>query len=359
MIRFVGRKLDHWLKSENRKPLVLRGARQVGKTWLVRDLAHRHGLDLIELNLERFPHLADLFAGNDPPEILQNIAAETSTAIDPASALLFLDEIQATPELFGKLRWFQEEMPDLSVIAAGSLLEFALRDYPYSMPVGRITYFYLEQMSFCEFLLASGNEPLYQKLVSYELGKGIPRSLHQKCLKFYHQYCLVGGMPEVVHEWVESQDPTSCLKLQQDLLATYRDDFHKYGGEMDARLLADIMLSVSRQLGSKFVYSRVNPSLKIQPIKKAFSLLCQAKVCSKVLHTTGNGLPLGAESNDKFFKVLMIDIGLVSAQLGLSAIKRSDQRDFGFTNKGGLAEQFVGQQLRAVQTPSMDPQMFY
>ncbi|MBC2743941.1 MAG: ATP-binding protein [Desulfosarcina sp.] len=359
MIRFVGRKLDQWLKSKIRKPLVLRGARQVGKTWLVRDFAHRHGLYLIELNLERFPHLADLFAVNDPAEILQNIEAEISTTIDPASVLLFLDEIQTAPELFGKLRWFKEEMPGLPVIAAGSLLEFALRDYPYSMPTGRITYFYLEQMSFFEFLLSSGNEPLYQKLISYDLGQDIPRPLHQKCLEYYYHYCLVGGMPEVVQEWVENQDPASCLKLQQDLLATYRDDFHKYGGEMDARLLADIMLSVSRQLGNKFVYSRVDPSLKILPVKKAFSLLCQAKVCSKVLHTTGNGLPLGAESNAKFFKTLMIDIGLVSAQLGLSAIKRTDQRDLFFSNKGGLAEQFVGQQLRTVQTPSMDPQLFY
>ena len=138
MIRFVERELDHWLKSKNRKPLVLRGARQVGKTWLVRDFACRHGLHLIELNIERFPHLADLFAENDPAEILKNIAAEMSTAIDPVSALLFLDEIQVAPELFSKLRWFQEEMPGLPVIAAGSLLEFALRDYPYSMPVGRI-----------------------------------------------------------------------------------------------------------------------------------------------------------------------------------------------------------------------------
>ncbi len=359
MIRFAGHKLTQWLKSKNRKPLILRGARQVGKTWLVRDFAHRHGLSLIELNLERFPHLADLFAGNNPAEILQNIAAELSMTIDPASALLFMDEIQAAPELLGKLRWFKEEMPDLPVIAAGSLLEFALRDYPYSMPVGRITYFYLEQMSFFEFLLACGNEPLYQKLISYELDKDIPRSLHQKCLEFYFRYCLVGGMPEVVQDWVENQDQTSCLKLQQDLLTTFRDDFHKYGGEMNARLLADIMLSVSRQIGSKFVYSRVDPSLKILPVKKAFSLLCQAKVCSKILHTTGNGLPLGAESNEKIFKTLMIDIGLVSAQLGLSAIKSPQERDLFFTNKGGLAEQFVGQQLRSTQTPSTDPQLFY
>lgn len=359
MIRFGGQHLDQWLQRKNRKPLVLRGARQVGKTWLVRDFAKRQGLNLIEFNLERFPHKADLFAGNDPTRTLQNIAAELSTQIEPSAALLFLDEIQAAPELLAKLRWFKEEMPDLAVIAAGSLLEFALGNYPHSMPVGRIAYFYLEQLSFFEFLLASGNEPLYQKLRNYEWGQDIPRSLHEKSLEFYHQYCLVGGMPEVVEEWRQNRNPESCLKLQQDLLATYRDDFHKYGGEMDARLLADILLSVSRQLGSKFVYSRVDPAFKVPPVKRAFSLLCQAKVCSKILHTTGNGLPLGAESNSKFFKALMIDVGLVAAQLGLAATGREDQRKIVFANKGGLAEQFVGQQLRCLQTPAMDPQLFY
>jgi len=359
MIRFAGHHLDQWLNRNNRKPMVLRGARQVGKTWLVRDFARRHNLHLIELNLERSPYLADLFTGNDPKEILHNIEAEISMDIDPASGLLFLDEIQAAPELLAKLRWFKEEMPILPVIAAGSLLEFALKTYPYSVPVGRITYFYLEQISFYEFLLASGDEPLYRKLISYEPGGNIPRSLHEKLLKRYHQYCLIGGMPEIVQEWVERQDPAQSLKLQQDLLATYRDDFHKYGGEADGRLLADIMLSVSRQLGNKFVYSRVDPSLKIPPVKRAFSLLCKAKVCSKVLHTSGNGLPLGAESNEKFFKALMIDIGLVSAQLGITGLKHANRQDLFFTNKGGLAEQFVGQQLRSAQAPNMDPQLFY
>ena len=359
MIRLGGQHLDQWLQGKNRKPLVLKGARQVGKTWLVRDFARRQGLHLVELNLERFPQLADLFAGNDPAETLQNIAAEMSTTIDPAASLLFLDEIQAAPELLGRLRWFQEEMPDLPVIAAGSLLEFALNKASFSMPVGRITYLYLEPMSFFEFFMAAGNQPLYQKLTAYTLGRDIPRSLHQKALEFYHQYCLVGGMPEVVREWVENRNWAACLKLQQDLLATYRDDFHKYGGRMDARLLADILLAVSRQLGSKFVYSRVDPSFKIPPVKRAFSLLCQAKVCSKVLHTSGNGLPPGAQPNAKFFKALLVDIGLVSAQLGLTALTPGDQRKLIFTNKGGLAEQFVGQQLRALQTPSMDPELFY
>lgn len=339
--------------------MVIRGARQVGKTWLVRDFAERNKLKLIELNFERLPNLADLFSDNDPAEILRNIEAELSTTIKPDSSLLFWDEIQAAPQLFSKLRWFKEDMPQLPVIAAGSLLDLALNKLQYSVPVGRITYFHLEQMSYFEFLVATGNDALFKKVSSIRLGAKLPESLHEKCLELYHDYCLVGGMPEVLQEWIDTKDLKSCLKIQQDLLATYRDDFHKYGGQIDAALLNRILLSVSEQLGNKFVYSRVDSSNKVAKIKDALSRLCQARVCSQVLHTAGNGLPLGAESNEKFFKIIMVDIGLISVQLGLTSTRYAEAKSIIFANKGGLAEQFVGQHLRSVQAPLVEPQLFY
>jgi len=359
MIRFAAKELDKWLNNPNRKPMVMRGARQVGKTWIVRDLANRHKLQLIELNFERLPSLADLFSENDPAEILRNIEAELATTIKPDSSLLFLDEIQAAPQLFSKLRWFKEDMQPLPVIAAGSLLDFALNKYRYSMPVGRITYFHLDSMSFFEFLQAIGNKALYKKISSLSLGTRLPDSLHKKCLGLYHDYCLVGGMPEVLKEWVDSKKLQSCLKLQQDLLATYRDDFHKYGGEIEAGLLNRLLLSIAVQLGNKFVYSRVDLAKKLVQIRDALTRLDQAKVCTKVLHTAGNGLPLGSESNEKFFKTLMLDIGLISVQLGLSSARHLEAKKIIFSNKGGMAEQFVGQQLRAAQTPLETPQLFY
>ena len=359
MIRFAAQELDRWLNNPSRKPMVIRGARQAGKTWIVRDLANRHKLKLIELNFERLPSLADLFSENNPTEILRNIEAELATTIKPDSSLLFLDEIQNAPQLFSKLRWFKEDMQQLPVIAAGSLLDFALNKYRYSMPVGRITYFYLDPMSFFEFLLAIGNEALYKKVSSVSLSSKLPDSLHEKCLSLYHDFCLVGGMPEVLKEWVGSKNLNTCIKIQQDLLATYRDDFHKYGGEIDAGLLNRLMLSIAEQLGNKFVYSRVDSAKKLVRIRKAYTRLCQAKVCTKVLHTAGNALPLGSESNEKFFKTLMLDIGLISVQLGLSSIRHSEAKKIIFSNKGGLAEQFVGQQLRAAQTPLETPQLFY
>jgi predicted AAA+ superfamily ATPase len=227
------------------------------------------------------------------------------------------------------------------------------------MPVGRITYFYLEPLSFFEFALASGNEALYQKMISSTPEKAMPQTLHARCLDLYQQYCLIGGMPETVQIWLDSKDLQTCIKVQHDLLATFRDDFHKYGGEIDARLLNRILLSVAEQLGNKFVYSLVDPGVQTTVIKKALMLLSQAKICSRVAHTSGNGLPLGAESNEKFFKALMVDVGLISGQLGLSSGKRSKTDKMIFSNKGGLAEQFVGQQLRAAQGPAMTPQLFY
>ncbi len=359
MLRFAAKDLDLWVKSPDRKPMVLRGARQVGKTWLVRNLAKRSQLELIEINLERTPGLADLFSENDPKDILKNIEAEFGKKFDPASSILFLDEIQSAPQLFSKLRWFKEDMPELPVIAAGSLLDFALNKYQYSMPVGRISYFYLEPMSFFEFILANGNEALHERLTSFDLQKGLPESLHEKCLSLYQDYCLVGGMPEVVGSWVDAGDIHLCIKLQEDLLATFRDDFHKYGGEMEASFLARIMLSVAQQLGNKFVYRQVDPAGNLTRIKNAVNLLSQAKVCTKVIHTAGNGIPLGAQSNEKFFKFLMLDIGLISVQLGLASVKPSELKTMVLSNKGGLAEQFVGQQLRASQTPLTDPRLHY
>lgn len=359
MFRFAASGLDRWFKSPNRKPLVLRGARQVGKTWLVRDFTARNQLVLVELNLERRPALAELFTTNDPRVIVANLEAEFATRIIPETSCLFLDEIQAAPELLAKLRWFKEEMPQLAVIAAGSLLEFALVRHRYSMPVGRISYFYLEQLSFFEFLLACGHEALYRRIISGDPEQGLPPTLHDKGLELYRQFCLVGGMPEVVQAWVDGGALDGCLKIQHDLLATFRDDFHKYGGEMDARLLDRILHAVAEQLGCKFVVSRIEPGSRLASAKKALHLLFQARICSMVVHTGANGLPLGAGINEKFFKTLLIDVGLVSAQLGLALMKRSQIEQVVFANKGGMAKQFVGQQLRAAQSPDMEPQLFY
>lgn len=190
--------LSAWIDSSHRKPVVIHGARQVGKTWMVRQLADISGKQLVELNFEKRLALRDLFTSNDPKEIIINLESELNITIDPENSLLFLDEIQAAPELLSKLRWFFEDMPDLPVVAAGSLLEFTLAEHSFSMPVGRITYLHVEPFSFEEFLVAQGYVKLHEFLLSWEWNKPIPTTIHLKLMGYMKEYMMIGGMPEAV-----------------------------------------------------------------------------------------------------------------------------------------------------------------
>lgn len=359
MKRFVSGFLDEWLVAPTRKPLVLRGARQVGKTWLARDLAKRHSFQLIELNLERFPEYAEHFRANDPRRAVSDLEADLGTTIDPKHSLLFLDEIQATPQLLAFLRWFYEEMPEMPVIAAGSLLEFALRDHDFSMPVGRTAYCHIEPVSFYEFLDASGNGKLRSALANAAESGELSARLHERSLELFGEYCLVGGLPEVMAEHVAGKGMTACMQLQRDLVATYRDDFNKYRGRLSVDLLRRAMDAVPRQLGSRFVYSHVEADTKHREIKQAVQLLELAGICHRVEHTAANGLPLGAETNPRLFKAIHVDIGLVSVQLGLSKLGLRDLDQVVWANKGALAEQFVGQHLRCIPREFEEPRLFY
>ncbi len=357
MKREASDRLDQWFCQTDRKPLVMRGARQTGKTWIVRDLAHRQKRTLIEINFERTPESASYFSAKDPVKILQNLSAELGISISPEESVLFLDEIQAAPEVFSALRWFKEEMPELPVIATGSLLDFVLNDHEFSMPVGRIHYFHLEPMSFLEFVRATGNTPLYEMLKDASFDQVLHKTHHQKCMALYQTYCLCGGMPEAVKTWRDTSSLSECTTVQTDLLTTIRDDFNKYG--QNSSLLQKTLRSVADQIGNKFILSRVDEGHRTPETKKALALLTMARVVSLVHHSAGNGIPLGAEINDKFFKTLFLDTGLVASHLGLTRMQPRDIEQVVFSNKGAVAEQFVGQQLRYALATHGDPELFY
>jgi len=357
--RHVSHFLDQWIQTPDRKPLVLRGARQVGKTWLVRDLAQRQNRKLVELNMERRPELADHFLTNDPRQALSDLAADLGISISINDSILFIDEIQAAPQLLAFLRWFREDLPEFPVIAAGSLLDFSLEEHTGSMPVGRISYCYVEPLSFYEFLDATGNSGLGSKLAASTESMELSPRLHQRALELFAEYCLVGGLPEVVASWVATHDDDRRLQLQRDLLATYRDDFNKYRGSVAPDLLRRVMDSVPRQLGGRFMFSHVEINARQRDIKHCHELLCLARICHRVEHTAANGLPLGAETKAGLFKTILLDVGLASIQLGLSRLAMHDLGAVIWVNKGGLAEQFVGQQLRCISPAFEDPRLFY
>ncbi|MFY9342630.1 MAG: ATP-binding protein [Planctomycetota bacterium] len=340
---------------------MLRGARQVGKTWLVRDLAARNGRELVEANLERDPRLARVFAGGDPRRMLGDLALALRRPIAPGQTLLFLDEIQAAPQAFGSLRWFAEEMPALPVVAAGSLLEFALADAAMRMPVGRVTYRHVEPMGFAEFLRAHSQDELLARLTAWRPGQGIGDTVHDAATSWYERFAMVGGMPAVVAADVEHADPRRCRQLQTDLLTAYRDDFRRYVGRMDPAVLDRVLLAVAEQLGDKFVHARVGDGVKQQQVVRALELLAQARVVTAVPHSTANGLPLGGSVHARNRKVVLLDIGLAHGLLGTPATASfpawSQLTD---AVRGRLAAQLAGQQLRVLE-PALgsEPSLHY
>ena len=355
--------LVSWLTSERRKPLIVRGARQVGKTWLVRELARESGRSLLEWNFDRNPEYARIFQeeGSDPRRWLDDLALRTGVTAPVGELILFLDEIQSAPEVLAKLRWFAEEMPELPVVAAGSLLEFALRDFEYSVPVGRVSFAFVEPMSFPEFLQAHRQDKLLRRLAEWMPGLPLGEAVHTLAMDFYDRYLMTGGMPEVVGADAAGAQASECRRLQRDLVQAYRNDFAKYSGRMDPRILDDVLRGAADQLGHKFVYSIVGAGVKHQQAKRALDLLCMAQLCDSIPHAECNGVPLAGKINDRLRKVMLLDVGLAHALWNTPAGNSFPRwRDVAPALRGGLTEQGIAQQLRvAMGEPSRRGELFH
>jgi hypothetical protein len=358
--RSIFHQLDAWLADPGRRPLVLRGVRQVGKTWLVRDLAARSSRALVEINFERDPALKRHFAANDPQRILGELSLALGAEVTPARSLLFLDEIQSAPELLAKLRWFHEEMPELPVVAAGSLLEFALADAAFSMPVGRTSFLHVEPMGFAEYLEAHGREPLLNTIAAWKPGTELSPAAHEQATLWFHRHAMVGGMPAVVAADVAGAGPGAVRAMQRDLMASYRADFASYCGRMDRDILDSVLRSAARYLGSKFVAARVGEGVKQHQAKRALELLAMARLVHLVRHTAADGLPLGAEVKETFRKVVLADVGLVHALLGTPAAQAFPAWDaLTPALRGQLAEQLAAQALRLLEDGAGDGAELY
>ena len=362
MKRFDENALREWADKPERKPLVLRGARQTGKTWLVKHLGERFHSDIAYVNLEREPELAPCFAPNDPKAVLALLEARLRRTIIPGRTLLFVDEIQAVPEILAKLRWFYEELPELHVVAAGSLLDFALADHAFSMPVGRISYGHLEPMTFAEFLLACGEERLLDAIRATTPRTPPHEAVHARAMELVRIYTLVGGMPEAVKTWVETRSFAATTELHRDLLQTIRDDFAKYTAHAHARVniarIAKVFAALPRLVGRKFMPAVVDREEKSLALKDAFRLLALARVLTPVQRTMANGIPLGADVDERYQKACLLDVGLFATMCGVDALAVTGQSDLTLVNEGQLAEQLVGQELRACRPFNQEPALF-
>ena len=358
MHRFALDYLRQWKRRASRKPLVVRGARQVGKSHLVRMFAQQEFQHLLEVNFERLPDAASLFKSNAPRTICRLLEARFNTPLTPGPSLLFLDEIQAAPEVFAVLRYFREELPDLHVIAAGSLLEFVLRDHHFSMPVGRVEYLHLGPMVFEEFLLAVGRDRLRDWLVQYGPGDEVPAEMHAELSRLVRQYLVIGGMPEAVAAFGQTESYQECEQIQQAVLATYRDDFNKYGQRVKQQRVEKVFARVPLMVGRKFMYSHVDREERSRDLGEALSLLQLARVVHKVPHTHANGIPLAAEADDRTFKVLFMDVGLLCRSCGLRMTDLVQSDEPMLINSGAVCEQAVGQHLLHATPFYVEPELF-
>jgi predicted AAA+ superfamily ATPase len=342
--RFAETNLKKWIKKQNRKPLVLRGARQVGKSTLVRQFATKNNITLNEINLERHLYLNDIFKTLDTVHIIHEIEALIGSDIQKPNSILFLDEIQATPHALHALRYLYEEKPELPIISAGSLLEFTLSDHSFPMPVGRIEYFHLGPMSFKEFLHAI--DPGMVKYISdFTFETGIPLSAHKKLLKRQREYLLVGGMPEAVAIYCKNGAVSDVNDVHRSIVDTYLDDFSKYAVQKELALMQRVFRYIPRSIGKKIKYSNISREQRTKNVKHVIGLLSMARTCHKVFHSHCSGIPLYADINDKTYKLLFMDIGIANHICGNDWITIQSFLDSELVNEGSLAEQFIGQHL--------------
>jgi uncharacterized protein len=349
--------LKQWMSEKSRKPLVIRGARQVGKTWLVREFAKSNQLELIEINFELNPEKKDYFVENDPKKALLHLEVMVGRRIVPEKTLLFLDEIQSFPIMLAKLRWFKEMMPELAVIVAGSLLEFILDKHEFSMPVGRISYLHLEPLSFEEFLIA--RNPMMHDFLNSFHWEAMPTAIHAQCLGYFREYTLVGGLPAAVSAWLEENSLLAVNQVHHDILMTYRDDFARYKGKFDMSLFDTVFSFIPKSVSKKIVYHHISQDHQAASIKKIIHLLDKARILHIIKSTAGNGIPLAAETNDKFNKIICLDVGLMTASLGIKLEDLKSYNDIVFINNGAIAEQAVGQLLRTIEPFYIEPELYY
>jgi len=349
--------MQHWFEQNTHKPLVLRGARQVGKSTLIRLFAAQQGLELVELNFERNEEYAELFSSHDPKQTIASIRLMLNSDIKPGKSILFLDEIQAAPQILASLRYFYEEMPELHVAAAGSLLDFEMASPSFSMPVGRMSYLHLHPMNFTEFLHATGEKRLTEYLEAWQVGEDIPTPLHQKLIGLLRQCMAVGGMPEAIKTFRDTSDYRQCEIVKQDLLATFTDDFAKYARHQDQALIRLCFRKAPSFIGRKVKYSEISRDATTARIARSLDQLDMARVIHKVFRTSANGIPLAAEENRKFFKLLFLDIGLATTMFNVSW--QVLKEDVMLVHQGAMAEQWVGQELLSSLDSHQSPQLHY
>ena len=356
MNRIIDYFLLEWKHKDSRKSLLLRGARQVGKTHSVRKLGKTYE-SFVEINFESEPLVTQIFEKNlDCRRIIRDLNLQFGYEIIPGKTLLFFDECQMAPQAIVALRYFYETMPELHVIAAGSLLDFAIEQI--GIPVGRVESLYMYPVSFIEYLAAT-NKAVVAYILDYDERQEQPENIHNKFLEAVATYCAVGGMPYPLQEWIDKQSARELNDNHGAILDSYRQDFGKYARKLQVKYVESIFEQIPRQLGRKFKYSLVEGDFRKRELAPALSLLVTAGVAHKVLYSAGQGIPVGADVDDSDYKVIFLDVGLTQAELDLDIAEWLLHPNQAFVNKGSLTEAFVGQELLVYALPNRKRSLYY
>jgi predicted AAA+ superfamily ATPase len=360
MNRDIDKVFKTWKNEKHRYPLLVRGARQVGKSYSIVKFGQNEFDTFVEVNFEQKPQFKACFESLEPKSIVETLSVLSKSDIIPGKTLLFFDEIQECPNAIIALRYFYEQMPELHVIGAGSLLEFVISQENFRMPVGRVQYIFMKPLSFMEFLDAVG-ESRSRKIIESSYWDNLPSpAIHDHLLSLVKRYSMIGGMPAVVSEYASNANFEKCFQIQTIIIQTYRDDFGKYASKVKHKYLEKLFFAVPKMIGRKFKYSHVDNNTQSRDLKEALELLERAGVVYRIRQTSGEGLPLEANAREKHFKTIFLDIGLMQNVSGLSSdILLSSGEDFIKVNEGAIAEQFTAQELLAYTDYYKVPSLHY
>lgn len=356
MKRFAEEDLKNWFQSKKRMPLILRGARQVGKSTLVRLFCENNKLDLIEFNLER-TQLRSISSEREEvslDEILDEVQLLSKKNIGKKS-LIFFDEIQEQPRLLKLLRYFYEEHPEIAVIAAGSLLEIALNSEEFSFPVGRVELYHLGPMTFTEYLWAIGEQKLSEKIAALQFTPAVVAKAKKELRNYYY----VGGMPLAVKTYQEEKSLIGVRKIQEQILQTFQADFPKYNRRIRVDRIQRIFSACVLQLGKKTIFQKLDTQSSSRDNRRVVDLLIDSRLLIPCIHSDANSVPLAGEADPEISKHYFLDVGLVNCLLQLDLDVIDEEMKSNFNNKGSVAEQFVAQHLAQVRGPSLAPELYY
>jgi predicted AAA+ superfamily ATPase len=348
MKRQILKNLEQWRQSKSRKPLILKGARQVGKTHILRAFAAAEYANMAYLNFESSPALRELFSGGlKPQDIIKILSIELSTEIIPEKTLIIFDEVQECPEALNSLKYFNESANEYHICAAGSLLGVTLAK-SQGFPVGKVDFMQLYPLNFAEFLQARGEDPLVQYIENIQIIAPLPGILHDKLLKIFKEYLYTGGMPAAVLEYIASEDFNRIRTIQVDILRAYRLDFAKHASANAIMKIHQVWDVIPSQLGKenkKFIYSIIRKGARAQEFESAIQWLVEAGLIHKIYNVSTPKLPLNAYVHHDVFKIYLADVGLLGAMANLSAKTIIHGNEIFQEFQGALVENYVAQEL--------------